>query len=159
MNAIASDPITTLPRETLAEVCISATDYSFALPLFLSKQFRNVAMAELVDEKVALYRAAKSREKHIESLVRTLETNGPMTHDALAKENQMHKSQLTRAMNALGPFGFVAFERLGNTKKYSLTKKGHDFYHYLATNTLSESVPIQLGKREAYIALGGPYGH
>ena len=159
MSAITADDQTLLPHETLTEVNVLADEYSSSLSLFLSKQFSNVETAELVDEKVALYRAAKSREKHIESLVRTLETNGPMTHDALAKENQMHKSQLTRAMNALGPFGFVAFERLGNTKKYSLTKEGHKFFRYLATNTLSESMPIQLGKREAYIALGGPYGH
>jgi len=93
-----------------------------------------------IEEQKEYYEAALSREKHIRKIILLLKKNGATSRNELAREAGIFKSQLTRAIVAIGPFGFIAFERQGNSKKYALTQKGHAFADYLSKPVLQEDI-------------------
>lgn len=123
---------------------LSEKEYTLVVRSNFANQFVNLDSE--VEEQKDYYEAALSREKHIRKIVLLLEKDGATSHNELARKAGIFKSQLTRAIAAIGPFGFIAFERQGNSKKYALTQKGHAFADYLAKAVVQEDTsPVQSG--------------
>ena len=121
-------------------------EYTLVVRSNFANQF--VDLDSEIEEKKEYYEAALSREKHIRKIILLLKKNGATSHNELAREAGIFKSQLTRAIAAIGPFGFIAFERQGNSKKYALNQKGHAFADYLAKPVLQENISPISGRLE-----------
>lgn len=90
------------------------------------------AFFENENDDFAQYRHALKKSKYTKKIMGILAKSGPISHNELAEKTTISKSQLTRTISDLLPYGFITFDRLGNTKNYYLTFKGEDFAHYLA---------------------------
>ncbi len=62
--------------------------------------------------------------RHLEEIVRELESHGPMYHGELCKRLGMNAPTLTEAMKKVTETGFVRAETFGKYKLYSLTDDG-----------------------------------